>query len=240
MPKLRLSEVIAEKSIIVADLSADVQEAIARVSAQENTLDKLNAEVAKDLRVIAEAVNVSIFDLFIPAEKFYRLKIFENLNEPEYSGNQKEKLEKLFSKLPSSSKISFTLLTIYATQVLPESLLKGLDLKQICKFLDVTLEELKETSSEPSQTISVESLLISLGVNLDELSILLEVPKKFIPWISKEPRVINFIEPESRFILPRMSDRASLFRGVDEEEGFFISEELSECLIRSFLPWFPC
>ena len=193
MPKLRLSEVIAEKSIIVADLSADVQEAIARVSAQENTLDKLNAEVAKDLRVIAEAVNVSIFDLFIPAEKFYRLKIFENLNEPEYSGNQKEKLEKLFSKLPSSSKISFTLLTIYATQVLPESLLKGLDLKQICKFLDVTLEELKETSSEPSQTISVESLLISLGVNLDELSILLEVPKKFIPWISKEPRVINFI-----------------------------------------------
>ena len=240
MPKLRLSEVIAEKSIIVADLSADVQEAIARVSAQENTLDKLNTEVAKDLRVIAEAVNVSIFDLFIPAEKFYRLKIFENLNEPEYSGNQKEKLEKLFSKLPSSSKISFTLLTIYATQVLPESLLKGLDLKQICKFLDVTLEELKETSSEPSQTISVESLLISLGVNLDELSILLEVPKKFIPWISKEPRVINFIEPESRFILPRMSDRASLFRGVDEEEGFFISEELSECLIRSFLPWFPC
>ena len=142
--------------------------------------------------------------------------------------------------MPSSSKISFTLLTIYATQVLPESLLKGLDLKQICKFLDVTLEELKETSSEPSQTISVESLLISLGVNLDELSILLEVPKKFIPWISKEPRVINFIEPESRFILPRMSDRASLFRGVDEEEGFFISEELSECLIRSFLPWFPC
>jgi hypothetical protein len=227
MPKLRLSEVIAENSIDVDALSLDIREAITRVLVRENTLDKLNAEIAKDLRAIADSLNVSIFDLLTPAEKFYRLKIFENLTEPEYSGSQKEKLEKLFAKLPSYSKISFTLLALYATQVLPESILKGSDLKN-----------LKEISTEPNQTISVESILISLGISLDELSMLLEIPKKFIPWISKEPKIVNVLEQERRFRIPRIDDRAFLFRGVEERGEFFITEELTESDMCNLFPIF--
>lgn len=186
MPKLRLSEVITEKSIIVDDLSADVQEAINTLLTRENTLGKIDKATAESLRLIAESLNVSIFDLFTPAEKFYRLKIFENLNEPKYLGSQKEKLEKLFAKLPSSSKISFNLLTIYATQVLPNNLLKGADLKEICKVLDVNLEDIKDIFNVSRQTISVESILLKLGITIDELSLLIEVPKKFIPWLSSE------------------------------------------------------
>jgi hypothetical protein len=238
MPKLRLSEVIAENSIDVDALSLDIREAITRVLVRENTLDKLNAEIAKDLRAIADSLNVSIFDLLTPAEKFYRLKIFENLTEPEYSGSQKEKLEKLFAKLPSYSKISFTLLALYATQVLPESILKGSDLKQVCKVLGISVENLKEISTEPNQTISVESILISLGISLDELSMLLEIPKKFIPWISKEPKIVNVLEQERRFRIPRIDDRAFLFRGVEERGEFFITEELTESDMCNLFPIF--
>jgi hypothetical protein len=186
MPKLRLSEVIAEQSIIVADLNTDVQETINTLLTQETTLGKIDKATAEKLRLIAKSLDVSLFDLFTSVEKFYRLKIFEYLNEPEYSGSQKENLEKLFAKLPSSSKISFNLLTLYATQILPESLLTSADLKQICKLLGITLEALKDIFDLPRQTISVESILLNQGITLDEFSLLIEVPKKFIPWISLE------------------------------------------------------
>jgi hypothetical protein len=198
MPKLRLSEVIAEKKIEVAGLSKDVQQAIETLLAQENTLGNIDEATAEKLRLIAKSLDVSLFDLFTSVEKFYRLKIFEYLNEPEYSGSQKENLEKLFAKLPSSSKISFNLLTIYATQVLPESLLRDSDLKQICKFLDISLEALKDVFDLPRQTISVESILLKLGITLDEFSLLIEVPKKFIPWLSLEKIKIPKVSPMQR------------------------------------------
>ena len=193
MPKLRLSEVIAEKSIKVADLSEDIQKAINTLLTQENNLGKIDEKTAKDLRAIANSLDVSLFDLFIPAEKFYRLKIIEHLKESEYLGSPKEKLEKLFTKLPSSSKISFNLLTIYATQVLPESLLKRSDLKQICQFLNIRLEALKDLFYLPRQTISIESILLKLAITLDELSLLIEIPKEFIPWINLEVIKLNKI-----------------------------------------------
>ena len=227
MPKLRLREFIAEKSIKVADLNADIQDAIARVSAQENTLDKLNDEVAKDLRAISESLNVSIFDLFIPAEKFYRLKMIEYLAEPEYSGTPRKKLEKLHSKLPLSSKISLSLLGVYATQILPESLLTDSALKLIAKALEVNVspESLKNIAEPPQQTISVESTLKQLGINLDELSILLEIPKKFIPWISTSPKKVATINPPDRIRFMARSESATFLRGVREGNDLSISEE---------------
>ena len=191
MPKLRLREFIAEKSIKVADLNADIQDAINTLLTQENTLGKIDKATAKSLRLIAESLNASIFDLFTSAEKFYRLKIFENLNEPEYLGTPKEKLKKLFDKLPQPNKISFYLLGIYASQVLPENLLKGNDLRLISKILDTHIETLKEVSPAPNQTISLESVLKNLDVTLDELSLLLEVPKKFIPWLSTNTIILS-------------------------------------------------
>jgi hypothetical protein len=234
MPKLRLSEVIAEKSIIIEDLSTDVQAAIARVSAQEETLDKLNAEVSKDLRAISASLNVSILNLFTQAEKFYRLKIFENLNEPEYSGSPKEKLEKLLAKLPSNSKISFPLLGIYATQTLPESLLKGKDLQQICKSLNTSLKDLKDNSSAPNQTISIDSILRNLDITLDELSILLEVPKNIIPWISSE--IKNSTKANFGNIIKR-SDLES----INTEALNFTSNSASESFrLPNMCDLFPC
>jgi hypothetical protein len=235
MPKLRLSEVIAERSIIVADLSADVRETINTLLAQENTLGKINKATAENLRFIAATLNVSIFDLFTPDEKFYRLKIFENLNEPEYSGTPKEKLEKLFDKLPQSNKVSFSLLSIYATQVLPESLLKGNELRVIYKILDIHLEALKEISPAPNQTISVESVLKNLGITLDELSLLLEVPKKFIPWLSTNTIILSNDENTRSRIT-----RLSLLENVpDELTNLFVDPCSVLCPILPYCPK-PC
>jgi hypothetical protein len=214
MPKLRLSEVIEEKSIDTKTLNKDIRKAIKTLLAQENTLGKIDKATAEKLRLIAESLNISIFNLFTPSEKFYRLKIFEQLDDSEYLGNKKERLEKLFAKLPSSSKISFNLLAIYSTQILPESLLKSSDLKQVCKVLDVSIEDLKKEYSEPNQTISVEFILRSLDINLDGLSILLDIPKKFIPWISVETIVANQIG-STRFINDTESLSLTEGLGVD-------------------------
>jgi hypothetical protein len=186
MPKFRLSEVIAEKGIKVADLSADIQKVIKALLTQENTLSKIDQPTAESLRLIAESLNISIFDLFTPAEKFYRIKIFEQLVEPEYSGNSKENLEKLYSKLPSSSRITFPLLAVYATQVLPQSILTKENLKQICNIFSISESDIKEESSPPKQTISVDLLLKSLDLTIDDLSIILEIPKKYIVWLNNE------------------------------------------------------
>ena len=234
MPKLRLGEVITEKSIKVTDLSKDIQKAINTLLTQENNLGKIDEKTAENLRLIAQSLNVSISDLFIPAEKFYRLKIFENLNKPEYSGTPKEKLEKLFAKLPSTSKISFSLLSVYATQVLPESLLKGKDLQQICKSLNTSLEDLKDNSSAPNQTISINSILTNLDITLDELSILLEVPKNLIPWISSEirnPIKINF---------NKISERSNLDSIHTDELNVSPDSVLESFRLPNICDIFPC
>ena len=203
MPKLRLSEVIAEKSIIIADLSADVQKAINTLLTQENTLGKIDQATAESLRLIAESLNVSIFDLFTPAEKFYRIKIFEQLVEPEYSGNSRENLEKLYSKLPSSSKISLPLLAVYATQVLPQSVLTRENLQQICNIFSITESDIQEEASPPKQTISVDLLLKRFDLTIDDLSIILEIPKKYIVWLNSESGFFrrlntNVFQPDNR------------------------------------------
>ena len=185
MPTLRLEEVLAEHTI-PPQLALHVDRLRKKLQEEGTTFDKLDKRTASDLRAISEALNVSIFDLFVPVEQLYRLKIIEYISK-RYSGNLKQQLEALQSDLPESKKISLALLGMYATQILPESLLKGADLKAICKILDTDLESIKELSNQSRQTISVEAILKKLGISLDELSVLMEIPKKFIPWFSSDP-----------------------------------------------------
>jgi hypothetical protein len=199
MPKLRLSKVISDKQIDRKSLSSEVNAAINSLLPLENNIEKINVEIAKELRAIAESLNVSVFDLFIPAEKFYRLNIFDYLNEPEYSGSSKEKLKQLYSKLPNvPNKISFSLLAIYATQVLPERLLKDSDLETVGTLLKKNWRDFKqELPLPPRQTISVDSILIRLGINIDELAVILDIPKELIPWINQERTAREFLNDSS-------------------------------------------
>jgi hypothetical protein len=194
MPKLRLSEVIAEKSVIVDALSADVQEAIKRVSTQEKTLDKLSAEVAKDLRVIAEAVKVTPLDFLEPVEQLYRLKILD-IAYSRYTPKPTciEQLEELHKDLQRNGiNISFGLLAVYATQVFPKSLLQRDDLVQVCVFLNTDLEKLQETSLPHRQTIAIEPFLHEFGIQEDELADILAIPKELLPWIDLSEKKFNF------------------------------------------------
>ena len=211
MPTLRLDEVLAEHTI-----PPEIAVHVDRLRSKGTTLDKLDDETASDLRAIAEAVKISVFDLFVPSEQMYRLRISE-LVKTKYTDklNLKEQLEALLLDLSKANKISFALLGIYSTQILPETLLKGSDIKEICTLLKVTLEELKELSDAPSQTISVESLLKKLDITLDELAILLEIPKEFIPWISKDniKEVVN-TNPSDESPSMRTNDSTSLPRSI--------------------------
>jgi hypothetical protein len=210
MPTLRLEEVLKEHTI-TPELAVYVE----RLRAKGTTFDKLDADTASDLRVIAEALKISVFDIFVPAEKLYRLKIIEYIGN-RYSGNLKQQLEALQLDLPESKKISLTLLGIYATQVLPESLLKGADLKEICKILGTNLEFIKELSDQSRQTISVETILKKSGISLDELAILMEIPKKFIPWISSEPiRIQTPSNEENIFFLENDNIGGQVFSFID-------------------------
>jgi hypothetical protein len=221
MPKLRLSDVIDDKKVDRKVLTSEVNAAINRLLLQKNDIEKINDEIAEDLRVIAESLNVSIFDLFTPDEKFYRLKIFERLNELGYLGSPREKLEKLLSQIPQANKISFLLLGIYATQILPERLLIGTDLEVITKLLNISLANLRELSSKPQQAISVESILTSLGISLNELSILLLIPEEFIPWISFESNT-----KASNTFVDRINDRTvNSHRDAGRSSDEFRTEE---------------
>lgn len=240
MPTLRLEEVLKEH-IITPELTVYVE----RLRAKGQTFDKLDANTASDLRAIAEELKVSFFDLFTPTENLYRLKITEII-ENKYSGTLKDKLKALQAELPKSKKISLPLLGIYATQILPESLLKGSDLDAICRILGTGLEELKELSDPPNQTISVESLLRKLGLTLDELAILLEIPKKFIPWISTEPRNIININPPRKLDIDIDRNR-DIFESKNESfslkkqsNNLFITREAAEFNACDTLGWLSC
>jgi hypothetical protein len=239
MPTLRLYEVRLENPDQVANLPPNLKKIFDDLANINAPLTKLDDKTVLDLRAIAEALKISVFDLFAPNENLYRLKIFEVI-ENRYSGTLKEKLESLRSDLPESRKVSLALLGIYATQILPENLLKGLDLKEICKTLGVNLEDLKEISNPPRQTISVESILKKLGVTLDELSVLLDVPKKFIPWISIDLQKLATIEPSSRFRIERRSESANWFKGIEEENGIFIASEYGCSDFCSLCTWVCC
>ena len=236
MPTLRLEEVLKEHTI-TPELAVYVE----KLRKKGTTFDKLDADTASDLRAIAEELKVSFFDLFLPTENLYRLKIIEII-ENRYSGNLRERLEALQAELPKSKKISLALLGIYATQILPASLLNGSDLRSICKILSVGLEELKELSDTPKQTISVESLLKKLGLTLDELAILLEIPKKFIPWISIAPIKIAEVNPQKGLKIERTNKSAIWFRGIENDSGFLVAEEFASnplCDLK-LLPCPPC
>jgi hypothetical protein len=235
-----LEEVLADKTI-----SSELSVKVARLRAKGTTFDKLDANTANDLRAIAEELKVSFFDLFIPTENLYRLKIIAII-ENRYSGTLREKLEALQAELPKSKKISLALLGIYATQILPESLLNGSDLRSICKILGVGLEDLKELSDTPKLTISVESLLKKLGLTLDELAILLEIPKKFIPWISTEPKDAIDINPPRKLDVDINKNRDifesenNFFSFKKRNNNLFLTGEAVEFKVCDILPQLPC
>lgn len=185
MPTLRLDKVLAEEQIKIEEQPQAVKDAIARLRAKGQTFDKLDAQTASDLRAIIQAFKISLSDLFVSKEKFYRLKIIELIKD-KYSDQStlNAQLESLQRELTNNNKISFLLLSIYATQVLPESLLKGSDLKQICKTLRVKLDDLREEALPPTQTISVEAHLNNLDIKRNEFATLLDIPQKFVPWIN--------------------------------------------------------
>lgn len=200
MPKLRLNQVLADKQIEVDKLSEDVQNAIASLRNQNTNpnetkgdiiIAKIDDQISKEVKEIAEALNISIFDLFVPSEKFYRLKIIERLQSLNYSGTPEEQLGTLYTRLKETSQISFALLIAYATQVFPDNLIKEVELKRICEILEISLEELKDVFNLNRKTISVESILVRLGITLDDLELLMDIPKRFIPWLSSDPIVIK-------------------------------------------------
>ena len=194
MPKLRLSEVIAEKGIRVTDLGADIQNAIARVSAQEKTLDKLNAEVSKDLRAIAEALKVTPLEFLEPVQQLYRLKILDMayLRYPP-KPTCIEQLQELHKDLQGNGiNISFGLIAIYATQAFPKNLLKSNDLVQISVFLNTDLEGLQEKSSHSRKTIAIEPCLYEFGMQEEDLAAILGIPKEWLPWIDLSEKKFNF------------------------------------------------
>jgi hypothetical protein len=197
MPKLRLSEVIAEKSIDTKTLSEDIREAISRVSAQENTLDKLNAEVAKDLKAISESLKISVVELIqtLP-QTGYRLRIIEELRSqlPDESLDL-NRIEKLYQDIKSitSKTIPIPLLILYATQTFPGFIFEAKEIQEnyinpICETLGVILENLKEDAELliPSLDSSlIGNIIYKYEISLDELSLLIDIPIILLPWICK-------------------------------------------------------
>ncbi|MCA6503121.1 MAG: hypothetical protein IM596_15685 [Pseudanabaena sp. M051S1SP2A07QC] len=188
MPTLRLEEVLKEHTI-TPELAVYVE----KLRKKGTTFDKLDADTASDLKAIADILNILTLDLFKPVEQLYRLKIIDIAYKKYPAPTCVEQLKMLHDDMKAHSVyVSFPLLCIYATQSLPLDLLSRDELRIISDFLKTDIDGLKQEASPPNQTISIEPYLKSFAITIDDLTILLTIPKEFIHWIDLSEKKFDF------------------------------------------------
>ena len=221
MPTLRLEEVLKENQINLEEQSQEIQSAISRLlRTEDQPFDKLDVELANDLRVVAGALRISVFKLFQVTPKVgYRLRILEELDrkfpEDESYGDKIERLHREINfsdtSIPSDNQssrtpVTLSILVFYATQVLPESILEQQEFRKkyldpICQALDVTLGNLKEKSKITELTLNYLTIsqAYKTGTSVDDLALLTDIPAPLLIWSrrKKSPTTLSFTENSS-------------------------------------------
>lgn len=198
MPTLRLDEVKLENPDQVANLPPNLKKIFDDLANINAPLTKLDDKTVLDLRAIAEALKISVFDLFSSNEKLYRLKIIEELSKKFPDQKSDENLIEGLHKeiLKSINDFPVSILIFYATQSLPKSILENQEYVQkyiepICKALgNVAHSSLEEEVNTNGLTLDsfILSKVYELKISIDDISSLTRIPISLLVWLKAPPK----------------------------------------------------
>jgi hypothetical protein len=207
-------EFAQNKALYLLSKASGISEETIREYDTREDVDLKNQNFLKDLRIIADALNVSLVALIKPVAKkqAVKLKILELLQNMTTEENEEKSLKTLSEK----SHIDLPIICFYSTQPLEKQKLDEpqfqTNLKKISEVLGCSVEDLKDTNKAelPQTRLRIQEFIEERNLTLEDLSLLSGTTLEFIELIARNPVDMEAINEawlgDNVFILRKIID----------------------------------